>query len=88
VSEPLLTVQQVAKILGLSSHHLVRDLIDSGKLQAINLALPGKQRCLRIKREWVDTLIANSELPAKKPTRQRDNGNLRPSKFSQIGVTR
>jgi excisionase family DNA binding protein len=87
VSESLLTVQQVADVLGLASHHLVRDLIDSGKLQAINLALPGKQRCLRVKREWVDELISNSGL-TKTKSKPRDNGNLRVSKYSKIGVTR
>jgi excisionase family DNA binding protein len=83
-SKSLLSVQQASERLGISQTK-VRDLIASGRLRAINLADPGSQRCYRIKPEWIDNLITESEIEAPKPrAKQSQSQNLRPSKYATI----
>lgn len=84
-SKSMLTVQQVADRLGVSYDH-VTTLIKRGKLRAVDLG-NGSQHCYRIDATWIEDLIAASA-PTSPKTPKRDNGNLRPSKFSAIGVTR
>lgn len=76
----LLSIQQAAERLGVSAN-MVRDLIESRRLKAINLAEKGNQRYYRIKPEWIDELIADSELPSPKQ-RPKQSQNLRPSKYA------
>jgi excisionase family DNA binding protein len=83
----LLSIEQAAVRLGLSARS-VRRLIASRRLRAVNLAESGKKNCIRIKPEWIDALIANSEPPPEPRRVVKDNGNLRVSKYSKIGVTR
>ena len=76
----MLSVKQVAEQLGVSPK-MVRNLIASRRLKAIDVAEPGKQHCYRIKPEWVNDFIANSELPPLK-VRVKEKQGLRPSKFA------
>jgi excisionase family DNA binding protein len=81
-SENLLSVQQTAERLGVSYDH-VCELIKLRKLRAIDLGNKS-QHCYRIKPEWIDTLIAASEIAAPRRKVKLDNGNLRPSKFASV----
>lgn len=78
----LLSVQQASERLCLSAS-TVRGLIESGRLKAVDFATKGNSRIYRIKPEWIDDLIAESEIQVAKP-RAKQSQNLRPSKFATI----
>lgn len=80
-SKNMLSVQQVAERMGISAN-LVRSLIDRRKLQAVNFG-NGKNACYRIKPEWIEDCVNACELPPIKKA-QKENKNLRPSKFTNV----
>lgn len=80
-SKNMLSVQQVAERLGISSDQ-VRSLILNGKLRASDLG-NARQHHFRVKPEWVEDFIVDSEVKPPKP-RVKQSGNLKPSKFANV----
>lgn len=77
--EQSLTVKQVATRLNCKPG-LVRDLILSRRLRAVNLSSPGKRKSYRIEPAWVDEFLATGLPPVQVLVKPEKLAGIKPSR--------